>query len=190
MILFLLSAVTRDLLIAKTDYIYKLFIRTRGNIVSIINYITEDETNNEILIDKDEGGTIETTNLQEAEEITNGIISYPTYLPEGYTLKKITVQKTKQSTSSILLEYQNKEENRSLRIRELILYDNSSISINFKKDSMKMEKFNKDGVEYILLIPQKGFYSRLIWNYYGKNYTLTADLGKEELLKIAESMKW
>jgi hypothetical protein len=71
-ILFLLSATTRDLFIAKTDYIYKLFIITR--------------------------------------------------------------------------------EKRSLRIRELILYDNSSISINFKKDSTKMEKFNKDGVKYIFEI--------------------------------------
>lgn len=106
---------------------------------------------------------IETGNIDTVEDIVVG------YIPEGFELSDIN------SSFGLVQEYRKNNE------WFIINKDTIDIEINF--DALDKETKNINGTEYLLFITDNT--NGVIWNNGSYTYTVSGNITKEELIKIA-----
>ena len=100
------------------------------------------------------------------------------YIPEGFEL----VDK-QTSSKSIVYNYENKT-----NMTITIIKYSSSYKVEFDTEKGCVENLNIDGESYVFYIDANN-YHYLIWNKNDYVYQIDCKLPKEELLKIAETVK-
>ncbi|MBA1333961.1 MAG: hypothetical protein HPY66_0354 [Firmicutes bacterium] len=151
-----------------------VWFRAQKNIGSIFKLNTEHKINSNDIIQGDEDSNIDelhTTDIGEAEKITDGIIALPEYIPDGFALKGISIYKSGGKVHSILIEYDNTD-GQILKLRESIILEGNTYSINYKEDNTDMTEFEDDGIKYVIMEFDNGT-AKLVWDKYGINYMFT-----------------
>lgn len=107
----------------------------------------------------------------------NGEISVD-YIPDGFELTN------KQGSSKIITYDYTNSDGAIIMITKF----SSSIKVEFDTETGNIEKINNDGQTYIFYI-DKNNYNYLVWNEYDYVYQISGITSKDELLKIAETVK-
>jgi len=194
LILFLLILISISLTVsptsAKNTFVENIIFKVRQNIGSIFKMSTDYNIENND-IEKEESDDLikklNTTDIEEAQTISGGIITFPAYIPPAYSLENITLYKVENKVKNIFLEYTDNRGN-YIKLRETIIAEGSTYEINYKQDNASVSKFQEDSIHYILLSFENGI-SKLIWDKFGINYMLTGPLNRDEMLNIAKSIK-
>ncbi len=193
-LIFLLIFISMSLAVsptsAKNTLIENTIFKLRQNISSIFKISADHRIEDEDIGEKESDNPIKefsTTDTEEAETVSGGIIKFPAHIPPDYSLENITLYKVNNGIRNIFLEYADDKGN-YIKLRETIIYEGNSYEINYKQDNASVSEFQEDGISYVLLSSENGL-SKLIWDKYGINYMLTGLLNRDEMLNIAKSIK-
>jgi len=138
--------------------------------VPVLNFLRE-VTNKEITY-----YSTDTVDYSGFEDQIHGLY-VPRYIPTGYELSDL------KKDYDVVLEYKNTQI-KSKVIKLVYIKGNSTTSID--NEGVRQENIQVNGEKAELLIGDKLNY--LIFKYDKQTFLLTADLSKEEMVKIAESM--
>ncbi|SNQ59144.1 DUF4367 domain-containing protein [Candidatus Methanoperedens nitratireducens] len=116
------------------------------------------------------------TTLDEARGAVNFTVVAPEYLPEGYILDKVTVFKFGE-IQSLSISYKNGDE-------MLSIYE-ANQSRNVPKGKFETVKIKGIEARYM----ESDFSKSLSWTWKGTEITISGTISKEELIKVAESIK-
>lgn len=127
----------------------------------------------------------EYSTIEEAATKLDINIMSPGYIPEGYTLQKVDVEKFPNVTD-ITGIYSNQDKLFFYHI-ELLSSENNMTDVSFGKDDEKVEVYEKDGINYYIMnnLKQK----QVVWNVSNVLYNINGELTAEEIKKIIDSMK-
>lgn len=136
----------------------------------------EDYSESLIITDPDD--------LEEAVDFMDGKLYVPTYIPEGYTLKELSVEKTGDGMYLALYQYENK--GRELRITQIPLTEDDQISTTDEGEMIR----ESDRIIYVKEELVGGEFSADI---YMENEMLqlfyNESIDKNEAIKIAKGLK-
>jgi hypothetical protein len=173
---------------AKNTLFHRMFISVKQDIGKIMSISTDRAPEDQIeQIEEPSLDEIVLKDMDEAQGIANGKISLAGYIPSNYKLKNITIYKFGDKIDSIYQEYVG-DEGKTLIFKEAVLYKGSTTEINYKYEKVETTEFTDQGIEYIYLSFPDGT-GKLIWSAYDKNYVITGYLDKQEMHKIAKSIK-
>lgn len=124
----------------------------------------------------------------EAQKEISFEILVPSYVPENYTLTKVTVSDYFKEQQAVELYYESMDNNSEFYfyIKQTILPMDIEQTVSTIKGNADVDKvkINGDVAYFVEKEP-----NNLIWNSSDKNYTLIGTFDKKTMLKIAESMK-
>ncbi len=175
---------------AKDTLVGNIIFKARQNIGSIFKISTDHRIESGDIGEEENDDLVKefnTSDIEEAETVSDGIITFPAYIPAAYSLENITLYKVRNEVKNIFLEFADDKGN-YIKLRETIIDEGNTYQINYKQDSASVSEFQEDGINYILLSLETGL-SKLIWDKYGINYMLTGPLNRDEMLDIAKSIK-
>lgn len=99
------------------------------------------------------------------------------YIPEGFELYNIQT-----STKGVIYDYTNTKD--YITVSKF----SSSIKIEFDTETGCVENIENNGQGYVFYV-DKNNYNYLVWNEYDYVYQINGLISKDELLKIAETVK-
>jgi hypothetical protein len=124
--------------------------------------------------------------FEDAQDETQFIIKQPKVVPKGYTLKNVTVFKSKNKESKdITLNYEASEGN--FNINQRLLGESYSAGVTIDNDDAQIDTIDIYGQSGSLL-QHKDHLLELIWVSGDHHYSISGTLLKEEIIEIAKSM--
>lgn len=167
-----------------------MFYKTQGSIAQLfisVGNLPENDENappEEFYIIEGSETTSETVSLEEAQKMTAFTIKIPEYVPADFALESVTVEKPKNALSdNIYVNY--KGDQRTFTINEYMIHEAFGAGKMVDKEDTKIEEVNIHGQKGSLFT-YKNDTLELIWvtpNYY---FTISGDLTREEIIRIAE----
>lgn len=133
---------------------------------------------------------IEDPRIQEVQREVSFKLLVPSYLPAGYELESVKKEKETEKRESVtfLYSYENsKTDHPALSIVQQYFPETESIALSApRKENPSAESFTIGSTEYVFV--DNGEYQMLFWNITDVSYSIMSKLGKDEMVRIAESM--
>ncbi|OIJ18889.1 hypothetical protein BKP45_15280 [Anaerobacillus alkalidiazotrophicus] len=168
----------------------EFFHRIQDSVVQL--FIKVEDTNDDLNAPSFEGYEIidqdlfiDTISLEEAKEVTSFQIIIPSYLPENYILKDVTVLRLgDQKSDDIILNYQLNDIEFKINIK--YTGGNFGFGSTFsEKDTTIEDVMIKNHPATLILSNHE---NTLIWTNQDFFFSIEGNLLREEMIKIAESM--
>lgn len=124
--------------------------------------------------------------IEDAQKETAFFIKQPKVVPEGYTLKDVTVFKSEDEQSDeIFLNYEGREGNFSINQR--LLGESFSAGVTIDNDDTQVDSIEIHG-QPASLLQYKDDSAELIWANESYHYSISGTLTKDEIIEMAKSM--
>lgn len=124
--------------------------------------------------------------IEDAQKETAFIINQPQIVPEGYTLRSVTVFKSENEQSDdIFLNYEGTEGH--FDINQRLLEESFSAGVTINNDDAQIDTIDIRGRTASLLQHENDFLE-LIWVIESHYYSISGMLSREEIIEIAESI--
>ena len=124
--------------------------------------------------------------LEDAQEGTAFIIKQPKIVPEGYTLKNVTIFKSdNEKSDDITLNYEGSEG--YFNMNQKLFGESFSAGITVDNEDAQIDSIDIHGRSANLL-QYKDDFLELIWVTEDHYYSISGTLSKEEIVEIAKSM--
>jgi hypothetical protein len=137
------------------------------------------------------GRNIEDPRIGEAQKKVHFMLLIPEYLPDGFSLSNVNVLNKYEKMETVTMLYNKETENGgkiSFEITQDRFPDESSATYTMqKKDDMEIEHIEINGSDCILIEEESG--CALFWSEENISREITGSIGREEIIRIAESMK-
>ncbi|MFT0139772.1 DUF4367 domain-containing protein [Alcanivoracaceae bacterium MT1] len=169
-----------------------VFHSVQGTFVQVFMKIDDGNTeeinvtsNEDFKVIDDSEITMEDMALEDAKRISSFPIRMPSYIPDKYSLKDVTVLRKKELTNSIFLNYE--APNKIFKIHQMQVNTQLGAGgIHSNENAIEKVKINNiyDGT----LIIQSNGTSKLVWVTQDMFISIEGELTKEEILTIASSL--
>lgn len=173
------------------NWITKLFIKAQGTITQLMGTIGEPSTSDEnkptpqVIRHQGEVKLV-TMRLSEAQTVASFSIVLPKKVPEGFSLRDVTVELVDDEKSDqVVVHYKRGEE--TLTIREINIKKQVGYSIGVDHEDTNIMEVDINGAMGTLLIFKDGS-KKLIWMHQDIQYMIDSQLSEQDINQIAESM--
>lgn len=133
---------------------------------------------------------IEDPRIKEVQREVSFKLLVPSYIPEGYELEHVFKDKKIEKRESVTFLYSsvnNSDDVLGLTIVQQYYPDTASLALSLpRKENPSAESFIKGSTEYVFIDNAK--YKMLLWNNDNLSYEIMSNMGKDEMVRIAESM--
>ena len=146
----------------------------------------EDEKDNDIFF----GRNIDDPRIGEAQEKIHFKMIIPEYIPENFKLSNVDVINKYEKKETVTFLYINSDNDKQcFEITQRSIPHNSEVTLNIGKDeNTKIEHLSINETECTLVSYDKNL-NGLLWNNDNISYELSGNISREDIIKIAESMK-
>jgi len=178
---------------AFADKIFKSIIEITENSFRIHKGINEAD---KLAINGDSTGSssneFNDPRIFEAKSKVHFNLAIPRYLPEGYSLKKVDVLNENENKETVSFQYISTEKDETSDFISIVQESNSedfncTLTV-LREEGTEMKQVIVEDIEYTLFIYNNELV-KVIWDRDYINYKIDANIGEDETIKIAQSMK-
>lgn len=184
----ILYAIPQTQVMAFTNKIIKNIIIITEDTIKIYKKVdNESDKTNDYLF----GREIDDPRIGEAQKKIHFRLLIPEYIPKDFKLNNVDVlnKYEKKETVTFLYLHSNSDNKECFEIMQQSFPNGSDVTLNIKKDeNTKIEKLTVDGIEYTFLSYEKKL-SGILWDGENISYEINGNLTKDEIIKVAKSMK-
>jgi len=189
-VLSVLFTVFNEPVMALTNKFIKTIVEITDNTIRIHKKVVSIE-------DKDKedyffGRNIEDPRIGEAQKKIHFKLLIPEYIPDSFKLSSVDVLNKYEKKETVTMLYMKTTEDGkkySFQITQRSFPNDSEVTMNIQKDeNTTMEHTNVNGVECIL-ISYNNTTNALLWDEGDKSSEISGTISKEDIIKVAKSMK-
>ena len=134
------------------------------------------------------GRNIDDPRIGEAQKKMHFMVLIPQYVPDGFKLNNVDVL-NKDNQKEVITFLYVKSKSESFEIMQENRPGNADDTLNIQKyDDTIIEHIKINGIQCTLVSYDKT-QNKLLWSSDGIGYKIDGNISKEEIIKIAESMK-
>jgi hypothetical protein len=182
-----LYAIPQTQVMALTNKLIKSIMVITGNDVRVYEKAEPGKSADDYLF----GREIDDPRIGEAQKKVHFELLVPEYIPKEFTLSSVDVSNKyeKKEAVSFLYLKQNSDKKDTLEIIQQSFPGDADDTVTIKKDDdTKIEKLIIDGIEYTLVSYEQDM-SGILWSNDDIRYEIEGNIGRDDILKIAKSMK-
>lgn len=184
-----LYAIPQTRVMALTNKIIKSIMVITGDTIKI--YKKVDTAGNGNNPDYFFGRDIDDPRIGEAQKKVHFRVSIPEYIPKDFKLSSVDVlnKNDKKETVSFLYLNSINDKKDCFEIIQRSFPNDSDVKFNIMKDeNTKVETINANGIEYTLVHHNEKL-NGLMWDSGNIGYEISGNISKDDIIKIAKSMK-